>query len=183
MKPDALAAFWPFGRKHFIRKYRRAYCAASVVLLGTYLHDGLATAEKARVESEVADMMTGLGLEARGWYATSWVAAGAFRALAMAHLDIGPIAGLSWSDLLAPWKNRPLPGFPEKDTRAPSIVQDYHPLHEATEEAKSFLRKQGLEIPQIGPWSLPRVEGGEPLGPGEHPEWRKNVDSGAKAGR
>ena len=167
---------WPFTILQR-REYERAYKAAVLVLLGTYLYEGLAADEKARVESEVTDILTGFGLEARGWRTTSWDAAGAFRAVAMAHLNIGPIAGMSWSDLLRPWKQlRPVLGLPERDTRAAFIVQDYRPFHQATEDAKAYLRKGGLDIPQIGPWSLPRVEGGQPVGPGEHPEWRKNVD-------
>ena len=152
--------------------------AAALILLGTYLYDGLRTEEKARVESDVADMLTGFGLEMRGWYVTSWEAAGAFRSLAMAHLGIGPMAGVSWPELLEPWKYCSLEdlGFPDKDARAPSIVDDYRPMDPATEDAKSFLRTKGLDIPEIGPWSLPRTDGGKPMGPGEGPQWRKNVD-------
>jgi hypothetical protein len=169
----SLSTMWPFSifRR---RKYERECKAAVLVFLGTYLYERLTAVEKAQVESEVADMLTGINIEGRTGYASSWETAGAYRAMAMAHLGIGLFAGLSWPDLLRPWKDRPsLLELPEADTRIANFLWDYHPIGQATDDAKAFLRASGLEIPEIGPWSLPRIEGGEPLGPGEHPPWRK----------
>jgi hypothetical protein len=166
---------WPFSIIHR-RRRERAFKAAVLVLLGTYFYDGLRAEEKARVEAEVADMFTGHDIGTHGWYASSWLAAGAFRSLAMSHLGIGPITGISWAEILAPWKYCSLEdfGLPDKDARAVFIVDDYRPMDSATEEARTFLRAKGLDIPEVGPWSLPRTDGGKPMGPGEHPGWRKS---------
>ena len=145
---------WPFNvfRK---RSYHRRRNAAIVIYLGTYLPDRIDEGTRARVEAETGRIIDGYiesGPAFRKW--ATWDGWGAVRAIAMAHLGVQPpIAGLSWDDLLRPWKRRddPLGLFPTWDMRIGSLLLDFRQLDQATTDARVFLRGEGFDIPERDP--------------------------------
>ena len=149
---------WPFStlRK---RKYERRRKAALMVLLGTYMSEGLNADQRARVETEMNNCFKRSDTPAAGWRKwSSWDVLGAYRAAAMERCGIRPIIPeLSWSDLFRPWRQLPkwaqwpMLGF---DFRPASLVLDFLPMHPATADAKAYLRARGLDVPEADP-SMP----------------------------
>ncbi|WP_171091436.1 hypothetical protein [Usitatibacter rugosus] len=152
-----------------------------LVMLGAHYDERLTDVEKQRVEAEIARMLTGLGSDFRGPIATNWAVDAAFRAAAMATVGIKLMGDLAWSKLMEPWPEDDIPesslwtnGQSAVDIR---FLSGFRPMDPATEEAKRYLRSLGLEIPEIGPWSLPRTDGLGTIGPGEAPKARSKPNS------
>ena len=166
---------WPFDtfRK---QKHDRIFNAAVLVMLGAYYDQRMTDVEKQRVKTEVARMLTGIAAEFRGVVATNWECEAAYRAAAMATVGIRLVDGLAWSELMEPWRGDEAwdSFFAVYDKRqyTPRFMIDFHPMHPATEDAKRSLRSLGIEIPEIGPWSLPRPDGLGTIGPGAGPKAR-----------
>lgn len=152
---------WPFDLLRQ-RKYQREYKAALVVLLGAYGSPQLTPEQRARVESDMD----------RNWNLTefpavsnrrtsSWDFIAAERAAAMDRLGIPPaVAGLSWRDLFASlpnpkWIFQMAPyAMRNFDPRGGFITMQFRPMSEATADAKKFLRKRGLDVPEADPWKV-----------------------------
>jgi hypothetical protein len=148
---------WPIDaiRK---RTHDRRFKAALVVFLGEYLVERLEPEQKARIEAEMNANFNRTDNPAVAWRRwADWAVLAAFRATAMERAGIEPqIAGLSWSELLRPWRlsrNVPpiVPFTPSIDARAASLVNDFHAMDTATIEAKEFLRANGIHIPDADP--------------------------------
>ena len=121
-----------------------------VVLLGVHAFDRLGPEQKTKVEAGVRDLLKyvwGGGIAGlRRW--GSWDARAAYRAVAMARLKIAPrIGDLTWEALLPkprPWRLwRQIP---------PIIVFAFYPMDPATENAKEYLRANGVDVPNEDPW-------------------------------
>ena len=166
---------WPFDAFRR-RSYERTFNATVLVMLGAYYVDRLTPIQKQRVDAEVSNMLTGLGSDFRGPVATDWQVDAAFHAVAMATVGIPLIGNLTWPKLMEPWPEDEI-SETSLDINGKSAVSirfllDFRPLHPAVEDAKRHLRSLGLEIPEIGPWSLPRTDGPGTIGPGEGPRAR-----------
>jgi hypothetical protein len=140
------------------RTHDRRLKAALVVFLGEYLVDWLEADQKARIDAEMDANFNRTDTPAVAWRRWSdWKLLAAFRATAMERAGIEPqIAGLSWSELLRPWRfsrNAPpiVPFAPRIDARATSLIGDFRVFDAATIEAKQFLRANGLNIPDEDP--------------------------------
>jgi hypothetical protein len=144
---------WPFDRLRK-RKYDRRHKAALIVLLGAHMSTQLDAAQKARVESEMNANFNRSDTPAAGWQRwAQWDAIAAFRAAAMERVGIEPrIPGLSWSQLFKPWAHwRKWPQWPvmrDFDNRPAFVLLDFRLLDSATEDAKVFLRNNGITIPE-----------------------------------
>ena len=120
------------------------------------MFEKLAPNDKARVESEVNDNFNRTDTPAVASRAVlkSDVMA-AFRAAAMDRLGLQPsVPDLSWSQLFKPWSLwRKVPEWPRKayDSRVDVLIYDYHPFDPATADARTFLRSNGLSIPDVNP--------------------------------
>lgn len=167
---------WPFGNSRQ-EKYDRSCKAAALVMLGAYYGPRLTELEKQRVDAELARMLTGAGSDFRGPVASNWVWDAAFRAGAMATVGIKLMNELTWQELLEPWEEKGMREVIHEPYGSTPIaarcLRDFHPMDPATEDAKRYLRSLGLEIPDIGPWSLPKTDGSGTIGPGEGPKARR----------
>ena len=149
---------WPFSalRK---KRYERRYRAALTVLLGVYAFDRLSDEAKQSVDGAVSKLLNNFWAAIptashRRW--AGWDLRAAYRAVAMAELDIAPgLDALSWAELLPrrrPWYLRPT-----------DVVSSFFPIDAATLDAKAFLRNHGFNIPDEDPWergNLKPVDGG-----------------------
>ena len=137
------------------RRYRRAFNGALIPLIGTYVFERLDEEKRRAIDAEV-DRNLNLEVQMppasidRKWGSWSWI--GAERAVAMARLGIPTgIPGYAWDDLLAPyryWKEVRTSFFQPKpvDMRGMAAGGDFHPFHQATEDAKDFMRKNGYLV-------------------------------------
>ena len=139
------------------RKHDRRFKAATVVLLGAYMFDRLEPGERAQVEAEMNANFNRSDNPAAAWRRWgAWDVLAAFRAAAMERAGVElRIDGLSWSDLFKPWNHwRRLPMWPLMtgfDIRPAYLINDFRPMDAATLEAKEFLRRNGMEIPDADP--------------------------------
>jgi hypothetical protein len=149
---------WPFEQLRE-RKYERRYNAALIVLLGNYMMAHLSADQRKQVESEVDANMNRTDAPAIAWRrvlgASDTMAA--FRAVAMQKAGIAPIvAGLSWGQLFRPrslWRIRTLWPFLRGFDMLPiTLVKDFRPMHQATTDARAFLRHHGLDVPYFDRW-------------------------------
>jgi len=148
---------WPINviRK---RSRDRRFKAALVVLLGQYTVDRLPPEQRARVEAEMdADFNRTDTPAVAARRCLGWADLAASRATAMERAGIEPVvAGLSWSELLRPWRfsrNVPaiVPFTPQWYGRAGALMNDFHVMGAATIGAKQFLRANGIDVPDADP--------------------------------
>ena len=166
---------WPFDRLRQ-RRYERRYKAAMVVLLGTYMIDRLSPDQRTQVESKVDANLNRSDLPAAVWRKLVGRSdfMSAFRAAAMEKVGIEPpVAGLSWRELFKPWANvRKMPTWPIVpgfDGLPSYLVFDFRSMHQATADAREYLRQHGMDIPDHDPWdSDPRELAGVPQQSREH---------------
>ena len=151
---------WPlnFLRK---RKYDRQYKAAIAVLLAQY--GELSAHDRARVELSVQENYDkcDLGPKVAEWrpYALA-----AERAAAMRRLRMGTgIPDLTWDELFAPWRRGPANwltrmafGTPFNkspwDETAYLLDMDFRLWGQATMDARDFLRRHGIHMPEHDPF-------------------------------
>jgi len=165
---------WPIAQLRR-RKRKRSYHAALVVSLGVWMYGRLAAADKARVHSEIVKMERNLWnwpLVSAGGGTTSWDVVSAVRAVAMARLKLEPAGiGLSWRELLSPWRRSFVPGF---ERRPYDVLADFRPFHEVTREAEAFLRERGVDVPDQYPYEQGYIDDfGGIGGIREYLEWRR----------
>ena len=129
-----------------------------MVFLGQYTVDRLPPEQRARVEAEMdADFNRTDTPAVAARRCLAWADLAASRATAMERAGIEPvIAGLSWSELLRPWRfSREVPPIvpftPPWDGRAGALMNDFHVMDAATIEAKQFLRANGIDVPDADP--------------------------------
>ena len=159
---------WPFDLMRR-RKYERRYKAALVVFLGTYATDHLTPEQHQRIESEVDKNLNRTDMPAAAWRRVLGPSAmiGACRCAAMERVGIPPaVAGLSWADLFQPWSffriRNAWPVLRRFDMLPVTLVNDFRPMHQATADARTFLRQHGVDVPEFDPWdhAPPRVADG-----------------------
>lgn len=123
--------------------------------MGTYIYEMLSPDERVRVESEVDENFNRTDTPAVAWrHVLKWDDMAANRAAAMDRLGVPTsVLSLSWSQLFEPWRLwRKVPGWwPRKsyDSRPFVLVYDWHPFDPATVDAKNFLRRSGISIPDV----------------------------------
>lgn len=140
------------------RRYRRAFNAALVVLIGKYVFERLDAEQRRAVDGEV-DRNIRVELQVprvdRKWF--GWADLGAVRAVAMARLGLSTgVPGYTWDELLSRywwWKKVQLQWSQQQpaDVRDGAVDMDFHPFHPATEDAKAFMRRNGYLIPDYDP--------------------------------
>lgn len=95
--------------------------------------------DRSKVESEVKKLTKHWNIVA--WPVRQWApysGRAIVRALALSRLGIEPpIRSLCWNDLFKPWLNTAL------------VYLDFRHLDPATEDAKTLLRENDLEVPEI----------------------------------
>jgi len=154
---------WPFD---FLRrrKYERNYKAALAVFLGVYGVKSLSAEQQSRVEEQVDEnfnkSVSGPKVAiSRG----DWLAAE--RAAAMQRLGIGTgVEGLTLNELFAPFQSVPMKfvaalgsALPHTmfswDGRPSFLATDFRPTAQATQDARDFLRRNGIHVPQNESWT------------------------------
>ena len=127
---------WPFDfwRK---RTWQRRYNAAVVVLLGAYMFKHMNAEQSSSVEMEVDKMLERGGVSRAAHYRdATWDTQATFRAIAMAKLGIEPVVpGLSWSDLMRPWRLAPV-----------TLCNYFRTADPATAAAVKFLTAAGVTV-------------------------------------
>jgi hypothetical protein len=149
---------WPIDRLRK-RKHDRRLKAAVVVLLGAYLSERLDAGQRAKVESELNDLLNESDNPAAAWRRWArWDVLAAYRAAAMQRAGVKPPIPETWEQLFAPWNHwGKWPVWPmgrRYDIRPAYLVYDYRPMNAATLEAKEYLRRHGMHIPDADPKSV-----------------------------
>jgi hypothetical protein len=148
---------WPFDQLQR-RRYERRYNAALIVFLGAYIFSRLDAAQKATVEAEMRANLNRSGTPAvavRKWGSGDFLAACRAAAMERVRVEI-PIPGLSWSQLFRPWAfwnkwPRWWPDWllPRFDGRAGGALLDFRLTDQATDDAKQFLSRSGIDLSAV----------------------------------
>lgn len=161
---------WPFELLRRL-KYERHYKAALAIFLGANAAEKLSAENRARVEGEV-EQNYDKSVKGPKLAEHRWEMLAAERAAAMHRLGIGTgIPDLTWDQLFTPWRSGPTswvaalgwgsPGnvFVGWDVRPSLLYFDFRPLAQATHDARDFLRRHGITVPEYRePWDHSRVE-------------------------
>ncbi len=131
------------------RRYERRFRAAVLIFLGVYKFGQLGLAERLDIDHEVDEMFKRIPeTPASMRSGMTWDGMGAWRAVAMARLK-KPLDGeLSWEQLLQPWRRSPFFWF---DGRPSRIWMDFRLFEQATIDARSYLRRNDVPVPDIDP--------------------------------
>ena len=145
--------FWPLTALIFAT-YRRRYHAALIVLVGDQTFEKLSPADRIRVDEDVDQNWRGTDMPPAAWRTiTPPDVMSADRAAAMDRLGIAPcIAAVTWKELFEPWwylRSVRLAGGGRVDERAGWAMMNYRMFDQATEDAKKFLRDQGLSVEDV----------------------------------
>jgi hypothetical protein len=142
--------FWPLTALRF-GTYRRRYHAALIVFLGQQTFEKLAPQDRIRVDADVDENWRGTDTPVvahRKLIPPDLLSAD--RAAAMDRLGIPPcVAALTWKELFEPWRYwRRISWASGRrvDDRADCVIMDYRIYHPANDDARKFLREQGVLV-------------------------------------